>query len=644
MKNRERHRDGGRARHVFVLVIIVIVSAVEPRARAGEPTVVVYGATPAGIAAALAAGVDGADVLLIEPTGRIGGLVAAGLSYTDIRTFESLTGTYLEFTRRVAAHYRSTYGDDSGQFLACERGIFGEPSVNLAVFERMLAEQPRVRVVRRTRLVSVATAAVPGAAVAGDPAPRTILSATFVGPERMPHTVSAPVFIDATYEGDLMAAAGVAWRVGREARAEYGESLAPAAADGQLQAYNFRFTMTASPERRVAPTAPPGYRREDFLPLLEMLASGAIERVFGESKKCIFKVQRPGLPNGTFDVNDVSDGAVRLSLAGHNLGWPDGDAAARDRIFADHLRDQVGILYFLQNDDAVPPRFRAEACEWGWSRNEFPDSGHLPPQLYVREARRMIGRYVFCETDTDRAPHDARAVLQSDAIAIGDYGPNCHGTAHEGPRFGGRHTGEFYKPVVPYQIPYGVMLPRDVANLLVVNAVSASHVGFCALRLEPIWTSLGQAAGHAAHLAAAHGCSVAGVPVAVLQARLHAAGAATIYVSDVSPGHEDFSMVQWWGLQGGWHGLAAGPDTPHRRGRLIHGQYYEAFPDHTADLGRPLDAATAERWSAIASRLGLTAEKDRPNGPPMTRGEYLRQLWREAGKARPPRRDSSAGR
>jgi hypothetical protein len=617
-----KRRGNGRA--ALVLAIVAVVSAATPRAGGGEPTVVVYGATPAGIAASLAAAADGEDVLLVEPTGRIGGLVTSGLSYTDIRTFESLTGTFLEFTRRVADFYRSTYGDDSKPALACERGIFGEPVVNLKVFEGMLAEQPRVRLVRHTRLTGV----TPGAA-AGDPALRTIRTATFVGPERMQRVVSGKVFIDATYEGDLMAAAGVAWRVGREARSEYGESLAPEKPDGELQAYNFRFTMTRSPENRVVPIAPPGYRRDDFFPVLEVLTSGRIEQVFGESKKCIFKAQKPGLPNGKFDINDVSGGAVRLSLAGQNMAWPNGDAAARDRIMADQLRDQVGLLFFLQNDEAVPPRFRDEAREWGWARDEFPDSGHLPPQLYVREARRMIGRYVFCETDTDRAPHDARAVLRPDAIAMGDYGPNCHGTAHDGPRFGGRHTGEFYKPVVPYQIPYGVMVPRDVTNLLVVNAVSASHVGFCALRLEPIWTSIGQAAGHAAHLAIGGGSSVAGVPVAKLQARLHAAGAATIYVSDIPPGHEDFVPVQWWGLQGGWHGLASGPDTPDRRGRLIHGQYYEAFPDHAAELGRLLDAAIAERWSAIAVRLGLDVEDDLSKVVQMTRGDYLRRLWRQ---------------
>ena len=116
---------------------------------------------------------------------------------------------------------------------------------------------------------------------------------------------------------------------------------------------------------------------------------------------------------------------------------------------------------------------------------------------------------------------------------MGDYGNNCHGTAHEGPRFGGKHTGEFYNAVPPYQIPYGVLVPREVENLLVPVAVSSSHVGFCALRYEPIWMSLGQAAGHAAAIAIARGVSVQRVSVPRLQSRLHADGAATIYISDI---------------------------------------------------------------------------------------------------------------
>lgn len=594
-----------------------------------DPRVVVYSATPAGVAAAIAAAEDGESVLLVEPTQRIGGLLTSGLSHTDIRTFESVTGSFFHFSQRVAAFYREKYGADSAQYRACERGIFGEPSVNLLILERMLAEYPTLRIVRAWRLADVTmseTTHEPNeAATSNDSKRRVIRSASFITPSGTVHQIAAALFVDASYEGDLMAAAKVRWRTGREARAEYDESLAPEAADTQLQAYNFRFIMTRDVQNRVLPVAPEGYRREDFVDVLPVLAEGKIKRVFEYPSNCLFKAHLPALPNDKYDINDVSSGLVRLSLPGVNLDWPNGDAETRARIFREQRRDQVGLLFFLQNDPAVPTSLRQEAREWGWCRDEFVDSEHLPPQLYVREARRMVGKYIFTERDTDHASDDARAVRHDDAIAIGDYGPNCHGTMHEGPRFGGRHRGEFYKQVVPYQIPYGVLVPRDVDNLLVPGAMSASHVGFCALRLEPIWMSLGQAAGHAAHQAHARQLSVGKVPLQPLQARLHERNAATIYLSDIPPTHADFAAVQWWGLQGGWHGLAPHPEKPGQRGRNLHGQYFEAFPNHAAELHRPLDDVTLKSWRTIEARLKLAPSNSSQH---RTRGEFVRDAWR----------------
>jgi hypothetical protein len=577
-----------------------LVMACASGAQSADVSVVVYGATPGGLAAAIGAAKSGQDVLLIEPTERIGGMLTSGLSHTDFHSLESLSGTFLDFSRRVEAHYITEYGADSSEVRNCFHGTFGEPKVNLAICEAMLAEEPRIQVRKGHSLKSVA--------LSGAVRHRRIESATFVGPEGSELTVAARVFIDATYEGDLLAMAGVPWRAGREGQGEYGESLAPPKADRQLQAYNFRFIMTRNAANRVTPAAPAGYRREDFVGVLPVLESGLIMKVFDYPRGCIFKAQTPPLPGGKYDINDVSGGIVRLSLPGKNLGWPAGNSAERSKIFAEHLRDQAGLLYFLQNDEAVPARFRDEAREWGWCRDEFAETGNLPPQLYVREARRMIGEHVFTQRDSEHAPGDARAVLHRDAIAMGDYGNNCHGTAHEGDRFGGRHTGEFYNPVPPYQIPYGVLVPREVDNLLVPVAASSSHVGFCALRLEPIWTSLGQAAGHAAALAIKRDIAVQKVDVPALQKRLHAAGSATIYVSDVLPGSPDFAAVQWWGTLGGLHGLEPMPAKPGQRGKNLHGQYYEANPGHQAKLDELLTAELAERWQKVAKERGLPTE------------------------------------
>ncbi len=611
---------------------------------AQDPNVIVYGATPAGIAAAIAAAEDGEKVLLIEPTDRIGGMITCGLSHTDFRTREGLTGAYLKFTQRVEQHYRDAFGADSPQVRDCWHGVFAEPKVNLAVFEKMIAAQPNITLWKNQRVF--------GARLSGDATGSSIgVLALIENDGRTTKTVTADYYIDATYEGDLIAAAKVPYRVGREGRDEFGESLAPEEPDAQLQAYNFRFTATQNPENRVMPKKPAGYRREDFEGVLPLFKSGKLKTVFGYPGGCLFKAQTPPLPDGKYDINDVSGGIVRLSLPGQNLEWPDGGggaavrggpetevkaevpfsptglAQARQRVFDEHLRWEVGLLWFLQNDPAVPATIAEEARSWGWCRDEYDDNAHLPPQLYVREARRMEGVYVFTEKDTAHAPEDARAALHTDAIAMGDYGPNCHGTGHEGSHFGGKHTGEFYKAVSPYQIPYGVLVPKVVENLLAPGPVSASHVGFCALRLEPIWMSLGEAAGHAAHLAHKGRTTVQRVRVPELQARLQGDGAATIYVSDVPPGHADFAAVQWWATAGGLHGLAPMPAKHGQRGKNLHGQYYEAFPNHAADLDRVLDDATAQMWRALATKLGLATDSLPTLDGKLTRGEWLRKAW-----------------
>jgi len=602
-------------RFVFTIAVLACTAPMHAAERI-EADVVVYGATPAGIAAALAAADDGSSVLLLDATARVGGLLTSGLSHTDYHAFDGLTGMFLSFTKRVEQHYVDTYGKGSQQVQDSFRGTFGEPSVNLKVLEAMLGERKHITLERNARLQAVATA---------DDGARMV-SMTLKRANATEFVVCGEVFVDATYEGDLMAAAGVPWRVGREGKSEYGESLAPAKPDDQLQAYNFRFVMTREPRNRISVKAPPGYDRTDFVAALEALDKGKVRSVFGYPSECVFKAQLPPLPNNKYDINDVSLAPIRLSLPGANKDWPDGDEEARGQVFTEHLRDQVGLLYFLQSDEAVPQALREEAREWGWCADEFEDTDHLPPRLYVREARRMEGVYVFSQRDSEVVPGDARTVLHSDSVTFGEYGNNCHGTGHEGPRFGGVHTGEFYKATPPYQIPYGVLLPKVVENLLVPVAVSATHVGFCALRLEPIWASLGQASGHAAHLARIEKVPVQRVPVARLQSRLHQAGAGTVYFSDVLPGDVDFAAVQWWGTAGGFHGLFPAPQGG-PRGRNITGQYFESYPNHAAELGEVLNPDLADRWVQLARDMNLPVEKLPAADGTLTRGEWVRSAF-----------------
>jgi len=605
---------------LLIVPVFLMVACQTPGSRnekTRQADVVIYDATPAGIAAAMEAADNDYDVLMVEHTGRIGGLVTNGLSHTDFRTFEGLTGTFLEFTRRVEAYYRKKYGENSEQVEMCLRGTHAEPKVNLNIFRRMVDERERISTVKNHYLTGVETSS--------DRGKRTIDSATFTGPDGERLRAKARLFIDASYEGDLMARADVPYRVGQEAEDEYNESLAPKEANGKVQGYNFRLIMTDRPENRVKPKKPEGYDREDYLDVLPLINSERIDTFRCRWKGGIYKFQAPELPNGKYDVNDVSGGAVRLSLPQFNNNWPDGDRETRRRIFRKHFLHNVGLLYFLQNDPAVPEAFQKNANQWGFCRDEFVDNNHVPERLYVREARRMMGMYVFNENDTDYAGDGARTVLHRDAIAMGDYGLNSHGTGHQGPVIGGTHTGEFYRRVPPYQIPYGTVVPKNCTNLLVPVAASATHIGFSGLRLEPIFTSMGQASGMAAAVALDRDLPVQDVPVDRVQKKLHENGAATIYVSDVLPDHEDFAAVQWWGTNGGLHGLSKRPeDGP--RGEKIGNQYYQAYPGHALHPDRPLTEETRERWLKLAEQLDLRTE---PLQDAEKRGSFIRRAYRQ---------------
>ena len=439
--------------------------------RAAAQDVIVYSATPGGIAAAVSAAKGGQEVLLIEPTERIGGLLTSGLSYSDFRSFEAISGFYHDFAREVIEDYTGCYGADSPQVRDCFRGMLAEPSVNLRVFGKMIAARPEIKVVTGERLVAAET----GPFEAGR---RRLLSVTTVSATGETTTHRAKVFIDGSYEGDLMAAAGESYHVGRESRAQYGEPMAgdrEGRADGQVQGYNFRFIMTQVEENKLMAEAPEGYNREDFAGVLQHFESGKLKKVFDSGHHGIYRAHLPLLPSGKTGVNDTPHAPVRLSMPDINDAYPEATHEQRQEIIRAHQYYNVGLLHFLQHDDAVPAAVREDARSWGWCRDEFTETGGLPPQLYIREARRMVGQHVFTGNDTAQIPDDARGVLHRDAIAIGDYVHNCHGTGRKGSRYEGTHSGEFYKPVPPYQIAAGVIIPQKTANLLVPVACSASQ-------------------------------------------------------------------------------------------------------------------------------------------------------------------------
>lgn len=258
------------------VVLLAFLPGLFAAARAPSADVIIYGATPGGIAAAIAAAKGGHTVLLAEPTIRIGGMTTNGLSHPDFRAFESITGTYYDLTQRTLAYYAKTYGPDSQQVQDTFRGTHAEPKVNLLLFQQMLAEHPKIVVQTQWTLVDASTR--------GPAGNRWVCAARFRDAGGEEHVCEGKIFIDGSYEGDLIAAAQVPYRVGVESRDEYGESAAPEESSGDLQGYNFRLTMTQVPANRVPVSAPKGYRREDFSGLAGLIAEGKIKQAFGVTR------------------------------------------------------------------------------------------------------------------------------------------------------------------------------------------------------------------------------------------------------------------------------------------------------------------------------------------------------------------------
>jgi hypothetical protein len=555
-----------RAGSPIALALCLLVTAAAARAEAMRCDVVVVGGTPGGIMAAIAAARAGHRLVLLERGTHIGGLPANGLGATDIGTRGATGGLFLEFVGRVRRHYAAHYGENSDQVRDCSDGYHFEPHVAEEVFEAMLAAQKdRLRVVRRRQF---------------DAEPQNI---TIAGGRIAAITVrdlaggaaevyEATVFIDATYEGDLAAAAGCEYRLGREARDEHGEEMAgrlykvwggpvgpgsTGQADNAIQAFNFRLCLTRNADNRAPVPRPDRYDRAEFLPLAEDLHAGRTtglprtgSQVTEKFWDGIGRVLNPVvLPNGTVDANNQHLNFLSSDLPEENWPWPTSGWDWRDR-FAQRLRDYtLGLAWFAQNDPAMPEEIRRRCQEWGLSRAEFADNGHFPRQVYVREGRRVVGEYWFTARDAIPVAPGGRPPLHADSITASHYSLDSHAVRKREP--GRVHLdGFFSSPTRPYTVPYGVIVPKRVDGLLTPVPVSGSHVGFSTLRMEPCWMALGEAAGTAAALAIEHGVPPRRVPLAALQRRLLSAGAVLIHFSDLKPGDPHFEAVEFLALRG----------------------------------------------------------------------------------------------
>ena len=495
------------------LALPLVTTAQAPAADAVvRREVIVYGGTPAGVMAAIAVARQGHTVALVDLNAHVGGVVSGGLVASDMGDRKTVGGLADDFFKRIVKFYADKYGADSKEFKACRNGATFEPHVAELIFEQMLKEQPRVTVWKRHRYRSVTTngdRSTPGSRVTSLVVDDLATKST--------RTFTGDVFIDASYEGDVMAGARVPYRVGREARAEFGEQLAGVSmgpmeqrglGDHRTQAYNYRASVTSNTVNRVLFPKPEHYDPSPFIPTDGKRVKEGKATGFGS----FFTTTDKAHPNGKYDANWADS-------PGNSEGYADGDWATRERIAA-RIRDNFqSRLYYLQNDPELPEAFRTEARTWGLPKDEFADNGHWPFQLYVREGRRMVGRYVLREQDLTQDR------WKPDGIATGSYGIDCHVVQHL--RENGRLVPEHTRHVAcnNYDIPYRSLVPPDVENLLVPVCLSATHVAYCSLRMEPVYMMLGHAAGDAAHLALAAKSSVQKVDTKQLRELLLKEGA-----------------------------------------------------------------------------------------------------------------------
>ena len=549
--------------------------------KAEKYDVVILGGTPGGLMTAIEAARMGKSSVILERTNHIGGLPANGLGATDIATRGATTGLFSEFTNNIKQYYTETYGPDSKQVKDCSDGFHFEPSVAALIFDKMIAAEPDSLITIKTMRQFNFTDDDIDMNQEGS----RIKGIRVVNRENgEAESYEGTIFVDATYEGDLGAAAKVPYRVGREAAWEFNEPGAgvvyeywkslPAegttgAADNAVQAYNYRLCLTSDSTQLVPFRKPDTYNREDYVSLIEDVWTGrhtwrAMKDVTPEQMEANRRHLLNGgersitpwdswgiekivsynvMPNGKTDANNQHSAFISTDLPEENWPWPTSSWEWRDR-FAKRLQDYtLGLLWFAANDTALPSQFRKDVAKWGFSSNEYQDNGYFPRQVYVREGRRFEGMHFFTASDALPVEEGARPPVHSNSITASHYALDSHAARKR--EEGRAHLDGFISyPTTVYTVPYGVIVPKNVENLLLPVPVSGSHIGFSTLRMEPCWMALGQAAGAAAAIAIDEDCSVQEVPIDRLQDRLLEEKATLIYFEDLKPEDKDFSRIQ----------------------------------------------------------------------------------------------------
>jgi hypothetical protein len=542
-----KHDTGANLIHVGTMLLFLLAAGVRG-ADVHEADVVVYGDASGGVTAAVQAARMGKSVIVVSPVGHLGGLSSSGLGWSDIGNDKILGGLAREFYHRLYQHYQSPNAwthEARDAFKNQGQGVPGlNPKTELAsVFEPSVAEG-----VFGAMIAEAGVTVIPGRLDLGG---GVIMDGTRIAAIRLEEgaKIKGKVFVDASYEGDLLPGAGVSFVVGREANAEFDESgngntgvasknqlpdgidpyVAkgdpssgllpgvnpdaggnPGTGDHRLQAYCYRMVLTDVPDNRVDVPRPTNYQERDYELLFRAIEAG--------QKGGFFKFSP--MPNRKTDSNNT--GGISTDFIGMNYGvdwnWTTLGHREREALAARHRDWQLGLVWTLQHHPRVPEKIRQAHAKWGLPKDEFKDNSHWPYQLYVREARRMRSDLVMTES------HCMRKLPVDDPVGMGAYALDSHNTQ----RFvhGGlvKNEGDIQKSLggKAYGISYRAIVPKasECENLLVPWALSATHIAFGSIRMEPVFMVLGQSAGTAACMSIDDGTSVQAVPYDKLRKRL----------------------------------------------------------------------------------------------------------------------------
>lgn len=541
-------------RKVFsVYILLSIWLVLGANASEEKYDICVYGGTSAGVIAAYTAKMSGKSVVLIEPGRRLGGLSSGGLGYTDIGNKYAISGLALDFYRRVGDHY--------GKF---EQWIF-EPSVAEKVFKSYVSEAG-FKVVFQHRLEDV---------VLENGSIKSIKVNGYKGSsDKEALVVSAKMFIDCSYEGDLMAKAGVSYTTGRESNAVYNETyngvqlmdghqfpdgispykipddpssgllwgISPSplmdtgSGDKKIQAYNFRICLTDRPENKIAITRPENYDSTRYDLLVRVINAQPTKRKLND----YFIWSK--MPNGKTDINNR--GSFSTDMIGMNHNYPEGDYETRADIVKAHEDYTKGLLYFFGHDSRVPLVLRNEMLKWGYPKDEYIENGNWSPQLYVREVRRMVGEYVMTQA------HCTGEEVVSDGVGMAAYQMDSHNcqrivVVKDGVAMVKNEGNVEIGGLGPYPISYRSLISKsdECKNLFVPVCLSASHIAYGSIRMEPVFMQLAQSVATAAVMAIDENQAVQDIDVNSLQEQLKTNPLADGSVAEIQIDNRDKESV-----------------------------------------------------------------------------------------------------